>query len=338
MMSIPQVDALLNRVLQRPIAYHRAFAEIGGGACAGLMLSQVWYWTPRAKMAGGWFYKTAKEWEAETGLTVNEQKTARRRLRERGLIEEALRGIPAKVHYRLNRPRLIELLTQHDESQTSSVENDKLDDAEASNLKEEKPCSITETKTEITTKTTSPPRVSPRGERGGRRDGYKNEVSLFDRRGEHISYESSPESRRMATMLRDIIGKFPNTPAERAAFDRLCSFVDGGSYSAEDCTDCVRWMLNSLDRVAVTPASVERYLPTFVTKKREKQLKEEFGDYLLVHDGDVEELRRQFYQERLGYDLVTSYEPARSGGYISKYEQTSERWSDPSNLDDLRYD
>ena len=160
---------------------------------------------------------------------------------------------------------------------------------------------IPETKTEITTKNTTPPSAPPCGERDGVGDGYKNEVSLSDRRAEHTSYERSPETRRMAAMLRDIIGKFPNTQLERDAFDRLRSFFDDGSYSAEDCAACVRWMLRTLNHVAVTPASVERYLPTYVAKERERKLEEEFGDYLLMYDGDTEELRKQFYRERCGY-------------------------------------
>ncbi len=112
-------------LLQRPIAFHRIFARIGGGVTAGLMLSQAWYWTPRAKNAEKWFYKSQLEWEEETGLTRREQETARRNLKERGLIEEKLAGVPATLHFRVNVEKFFEALCP--EQQSSLAETCKLD-------------------------------------------------------------------------------------------------------------------------------------------------------------------------------------------------------------------
>lgn len=106
-----EAKAILKNELNRPVAYQRAFASVGGGACAGILLSQAWYWTPRAdKKRAGWFYKTIEEWEAETGLTYSEQKKARKELDERGLIEEK-RSWGNKIYFRVNITRLVNLLT-----------------------------------------------------------------------------------------------------------------------------------------------------------------------------------------------------------------------------------
>ena len=98
----------LKQLLERPVAYHRIFAAIGGGASAGLMLSQAMYWTSRTQDATGWFYKTATDWEFELGLSRWEVEGARRKLRTLGLLREEKRGIPMKIYYRLELEALAE--------------------------------------------------------------------------------------------------------------------------------------------------------------------------------------------------------------------------------------
>lgn len=88
--------------LSRPTAYHRIFSRIGGGALAGLFLSQLWYWSDKGRDADGWIYKTQAEWQDEIDMTRDEQETARKALRKRGLIEEVKRGLPAKLFYRID--------------------------------------------------------------------------------------------------------------------------------------------------------------------------------------------------------------------------------------------
>jgi hypothetical protein len=96
-----------------PIAYYRVFAAVGGGVTSGVLLSQLFYWHDKTRDPDGWIFKTQDQWQEETGLTRREQETARRKLRERGLIDEKLAGIPARLHYRLNVDRLIALLAEH---------------------------------------------------------------------------------------------------------------------------------------------------------------------------------------------------------------------------------
>jgi len=100
-LPLDKVQGIIANCLAHPVAFHRIFAKISGGAANGLFLSQLWYWRDKGHDAEGWIYKTQEDWEAETCLTRREQETARRALRERGLLEECKRGLPAKLFYRL---------------------------------------------------------------------------------------------------------------------------------------------------------------------------------------------------------------------------------------------
>jgi hypothetical protein len=108
--NIDKAKAVLMEVLRRPIAYHVVFAEVSGGVTSGVFLSQLFYWADRGKDPDGWIYKTQDEWQEETGLSRREQETARKRLKRRGILEEKLAGMPARLHYRINLDHLIELV------------------------------------------------------------------------------------------------------------------------------------------------------------------------------------------------------------------------------------
>lgn len=148
-MTPPETANLLKAVLRRPVAYHRVFAEITGKVSAGLMLSQAWYWTPRTDNEDGWFYKTRAEWTDETGMTRTEQETARKRLVTLGLMDEALKGMPGKMHFRVNTERLVSLLAEN--LPTGRRKTYQQLGRKAANMKVEKlPTSITESTQETT--------------------------------------------------------------------------------------------------------------------------------------------------------------------------------------------
>lgn len=99
------------RIMDRPIAFHRCFVDLTGSVTAALFLSQAldWqHWLP--KEPGGWWLKTREDWTEETGLSRREQETARRKLKEIGVLEEKRAGRPAKLLYRVNRGQLNALL------------------------------------------------------------------------------------------------------------------------------------------------------------------------------------------------------------------------------------
>jgi len=99
--------------LDRPIAFHRSFVPFAG-ITGALLLSQFIYWQNRTTSPDGFFYKSARECEEETGLTTREQETARRRLRDIGILEETKRGIPCTCHFRINEQVLQSSLNSSD--------------------------------------------------------------------------------------------------------------------------------------------------------------------------------------------------------------------------------
>lgn len=108
-------------LLDRPIAFQRSFVKLGCGVTGALLLSQAVYWSKRTRDGSGWFYKTAIEWEEETGLSVKEQQTARKRLKDLGLLTENKKGVPCKLFYRVDYK---ELFTALGMGKTSLAESD----------------------------------------------------------------------------------------------------------------------------------------------------------------------------------------------------------------------
>jgi hypothetical protein len=95
------------------VSYYPALRPICGSVNAVIFLQQFSYWTGKQKNSDGWIFKTRDDIEAETGLTRTEQENARKQLRERGFIEEKLKGIPATLHYRINIPAINGAWCQH---------------------------------------------------------------------------------------------------------------------------------------------------------------------------------------------------------------------------------
>ena len=94
----------LTEVLQgigRPVAYYPALRRLCGSVTAVILFDQLLYWSGRGADPGGWIYKTHWDLEMETGLTGEEQKTARDKLKRRGLLIEKRCGIPAKIYFKL---------------------------------------------------------------------------------------------------------------------------------------------------------------------------------------------------------------------------------------------
>lgn len=102
--QIQLIEDLLTAVLDKPIAYHRIFTTICDDLNAGIMLSQLWYWrsSKTAQQRKGWFYKTIADWNIETALTRRQIDRARIILKKKKFIEEKLKGMPPKLHYRVD--------------------------------------------------------------------------------------------------------------------------------------------------------------------------------------------------------------------------------------------
>lgn len=107
-------DRMRDLLSDRPVAYHPQLAKLLGAINAALLFQQVAYWSNLKADSepgyGAWIWKTQSELEDETAMTRYEQEGARKVLRRKGVIEEARRGIPAKLHYRICWYRFFELL------------------------------------------------------------------------------------------------------------------------------------------------------------------------------------------------------------------------------------
>jgi hypothetical protein len=97
-------DLANNLLMEEVVSFRPDLARVFGGIRNALMLSQALYWTANAaaKKRGGWFYKSAREWEEETAMTRGEQRRARGELAEAGVFNTELRGSPPTTWYRVD--------------------------------------------------------------------------------------------------------------------------------------------------------------------------------------------------------------------------------------------
>ncbi len=77
----------------RVIAFRPILVQVTGSLASGVLLSQLIYW--HKVMFGREFYKTNNELMQETGLTLTELKSAKKRLIERKFVSTKLRRHPA---------------------------------------------------------------------------------------------------------------------------------------------------------------------------------------------------------------------------------------------------
>lgn len=92
------------------ITYFPSLTPLCGSHKAAAMLSVALVWTRNwlrhHPERDGWFWKTRTEWQHETGLSRREQASARRALVAAGLLVEKRRGMPARLHFRVDLDRL----------------------------------------------------------------------------------------------------------------------------------------------------------------------------------------------------------------------------------------
>jgi hypothetical protein len=104
---------VLADVLAKTVAYQPAFRKITGSTKAALLLSQLWYWRDKGTIdPNGWFYKVQSELKAETGLTRQEQETARKILSEKGFIVFERRGQPARLWWYVYEGAIVDALLE----------------------------------------------------------------------------------------------------------------------------------------------------------------------------------------------------------------------------------
>lgn len=123
------------------VSFHPVFSLIAGSVTAGLMLSQLWYWSDgRGWHKDGWIWKLSDDWLRETSLTESEVEGAREKLLERGLIKYQRMGMPAKPHYLIQKDAILAAINALSYSFWSILmELDKSETPISSNMTAQKP-------------------------------------------------------------------------------------------------------------------------------------------------------------------------------------------------------
>ena len=93
----------------RVIAYRPNLARLFGGVIAEIFFEQIFYWQDKSDSELG-VYKTQEELEIETGLSRKEQETARKLLREKGVLIETHKRLEHRMYYKIDCEKLDELL------------------------------------------------------------------------------------------------------------------------------------------------------------------------------------------------------------------------------------
>lgn len=96
------------------VQFHPLLASKLDNFKAAIFLGHALYWSRHLALTQphkrGWFFLTAREAQEATSLSAREQTAVRELLVQKGLIEEALAGRPAKLHFKVNLPAVTKLL------------------------------------------------------------------------------------------------------------------------------------------------------------------------------------------------------------------------------------
>jgi len=114
----------VKQLLIKPVAYHGVLARMLKSPTAAIMLSQGIYWQSIAEDKGEYyFYVTGEEWYKQTGLTVENQMTARKLMSKRGIWIEVRKGVPARMFYRIDINELLDQLEDFVNSESGDIQN-----------------------------------------------------------------------------------------------------------------------------------------------------------------------------------------------------------------------
>lgn len=110
-----QIGLALSLLGREVLAFHPRLVKLSGRVTAALMLSQSLYWSRvlieqnksnNREDREGWFWKTRADWLREIALSKHEQDSARKRLRALPCWQERRKGLPAKMHFRVDADEL----------------------------------------------------------------------------------------------------------------------------------------------------------------------------------------------------------------------------------------
>lgn len=95
----------------------------------GELASEMEYWQQRGELKDGYFYSTIENVKDSTTLSDKRQRSALNALKEAGIIDVKLAGLPAKRYIRINENQLAQILLNNnsENGKTSSAETEELE-------------------------------------------------------------------------------------------------------------------------------------------------------------------------------------------------------------------
>ena len=130
------------------ITIPKIYIEFTGDLTTAALLNQIVFYSDKGKRQDGFFYKSYKDWENETGLTKRQVSYSIKKLKELGFVETKLKkanGAPT-IHYKLDYDKMLDSIVTKCNFpllQNVTIDSDKMSQ------------SLTENTTEITTENTT---------------------------------------------------------------------------------------------------------------------------------------------------------------------------------------
>lgn len=94
------------------IAYYPKLAKPLGSVNAAILFGQLFYWQDKATSELG-VYKTQEEIENETGLSRREQESARKNMRDRGILIETHKRLEHRLYFKLDLDKFNEMMEEY---------------------------------------------------------------------------------------------------------------------------------------------------------------------------------------------------------------------------------
>lgn len=168
----------------RPVAYYPELRKITGSVTATILLCQFIYWRGKESDPEGWLYKESSEIEEETGLSYEEQKTARKKLVDASFLEEHYARLDHRMMFKIL-PDAINDKWGKPKSLVPEQGNPVLGNVAI-------PCSLNESETTAETTTEIAPEAGGNGRMKDRKPGGSDAVKKGDAIDGMLAFQAPP--------------------------------------------------------------------------------------------------------------------------------------------------
>lgn len=163
----------------------RAFCEATGSLEAGMLLSQLLYWSDKGHDPEGWFYKSYIEWSEHLFLTEYQVRKFSKQFEEAGFLEVKLRKVNGSpiLHYRIKRGEFSEWILKNLGIESANFQNPFLNFSESYYKETEITTEITNIESDRESDraraavSTPPPTTPTNGSRKMKSDEYEHPLS-----------------------------------------------------------------------------------------------------------------------------------------------------------------